>query len=341
MAMGRRAFMAAILASMLLVSLFGIMSFEVAKANPFSFFWTHIDPIPGTIPPTISLASPLNNTRYASNQILFSFNISKPQSPALTDDEGLSAVYYSLDGGAFSDPLYNHSNYTKGNFLPEFSYSNSFFFPDGNHSITFYSQGVVADYGNMTVFWITNNATVYFTIDKNALQTPSPTPSISPSPSPSPSATPSPTISILTPVNNSFFNVSLGGVGYHLKYETNSSLSWVGYSLDGAKNDTMTGNNTFVHQFVSSNGYHTLKVYANDTLGNWAIPQTTTYFVNFYPDYPPSSSPSPIPTPTLESSPTPAKNEDSFAPLAIAAGLVIAVTVVGLLVILAKRRGRK
>jgi hypothetical protein len=51
---------------------------------------------------------------------------------------------------------------------------------------------------------------------------------------------------------------------------------------------TVIGNGTFVHQFVSLNGYHTLTVFANDTSGNWATPQTVTYLVNFYPDYPPS-----------------------------------------------------
>ena len=103
---------------------------------------------------------------------------------------------------------------------------------------------------------------------------------------------PSPTISILSPLTNSFFNVSLGGVNYQLIYETNSSLSWVDYSVDGASNVTVTGNSTFVHEFVSSNKYQTLTVYANDTSGNWAIPQTVTYLVNFYPDYTPTPSPS-------------------------------------------------
>lgn len=69
--------------------------------------------------------------------------------------------------------------------------------------------------------------------------------------------------------------------------------------------------------------------------------------------YPPSPSPtptefptfptteSPTQTSTLEPSPTPNKVEDSFAPVAFAVGLVIAVAAVGALIILAKRRGRK
>ncbi len=105
-----------------------------------------------------------------------------------------------------------------------------------------------------------------------------------------------PTLEILFPMNDSFFNVSLGGVNYQLMYETNSPLSWVGYSLDGSDYVTVAGNSTSVHQFVSSNGYHTLTVYANDTLGTCATPQSVTYLVNFYPDYTPASSSSPTPT---------------------------------------------
>ena len=45
--------------------------------------------------------------------------------------------------------------------------------------------------------------------------------------SPSLSPTQQPTVTILLPQNDSFFNVSLGGVYYQLTYETNSTLSWV------------------------------------------------------------------------------------------------------------------
>jgi hypothetical protein len=138
--------------------------------------------------------------------------------------------------------------------------------------------------------------------------TPSLTPTVSPTINLSESPTQQPTVTILLPQNDSFFNVSLGGVGYQLTYETNSTLSWVGYSIDGSDNVTVTGNSTFVHEFVSSNGYHTLTVYANDTSGNWAIPQRVTYLVNFYPDYPPTPSPSPSPiiepSPSIPESPT-------------------------------------
>jgi len=43
---------------------------------------------------------------------------------------------------------------------------------------------------------------------------------------------------------------------------------------------TVSENGTLVRDFGSS-GYHTLTLYANDTSGNWATPQTVTYLVNF------------------------------------------------------------
>ena len=123
-----------------------------------------------------------------------------------------------------------------------------------------------------------------------------------------------PKVSILYPNNNSFFNVSLEGVSFYLTYESNNVLSWVGYSLGGkgysiegkgSGNVTLSENGTLVRDFGSS-GYHTLTLYANDTSGNWATPQTVTYLVNFYPEYTPVSSSSPTLQPTSEPSPSPA-----------------------------------
>ena len=153
-----------------------------------------------------------------------------------------------------------------------------------------------------------------------------------------------PTISILSPVNDSFFNVSIEGVYYQLIYESNSSLSWVGYSIggngysiegNGSGNVTVTGNSTFVHDFGSS-GNHTLTVYANDTSGSWATPQTITYLVNFYPD----TAPTPSPSPTLQ--PT-APNTPKGSVVNIVLGLIVALVVIavcaGLLAYIRKRRG--
>ena len=264
--MKKKTLTAATAISLILVSLVaGVLVVDVAKANPYSYFYTFIDPIPGTIPPTITVFSPQNNTTCNSN-ITISFNVSTPISP--TGYYDIMQITYTLDNNITQ---LSHE---------QFTFSQSFNLSEGNHSLVVYSRAAFLP-GNMTVFYLDSSSNVFFIVDTTP---PSPTPTSSP--------TQQPTISILSPLNDSFFNVSLGGVNYQLTYETNSTLSWVGYSIDGSDNVTVTGNSTFVHEFVSSTGYHTLTVYANDTSGNWAIPQSVTYLVNFYPDYTPTPSPS-------------------------------------------------
>ena len=63
-----------------------------------------------------------------------------------------------------------------------------------------------------------------------------------------------------------------------LTFETNASLSWVGYSLDGSSNITAPGNGTLID--IPSDS-RSLTLYANDTAGNWAAPQTVYYSIAF------------------------------------------------------------
>ena len=98
-----------------------------------------------------------------------------------------------------------------------------------------------------------------------------------------------PSVSILYPTDSTVFNVSIEGATFQLLYRTNDTLSWAGYSIDGGANVTCTGNTTDYNAFINDSyqfdfGHPTLTLYANDTAGNWAIPQTVTYTVYFYPD---------------------------------------------------------
>ena len=113
--MNKKTVIAATITSVFLVSLVAVLFVNVTEANPFSFFWTYIDPIPGTIPPTITIFSPQNNTHYTSNNIFFSFNTSKPQAPIPVDD-GISEVRYSLDNINYSNAksLYECTVYARG-----------------------------------------------------------------------------------------------------------------------------------------------------------------------------------------------------------------------------------
>ena len=113
-----------------------------------------------------------------------------------------------------------------------------------------------------------------------------------------------PSVSILYPTDSTVFNISIEGVYFQLLYQTNDKISWAGFSINGGGNVTCTGNVTDNSAYIKDGyqfdyGHPTLTFYANDTAGNWAIPQTVTYTVYFYPDtYPAPSSATPTPTST-------------------------------------------
>jgi parallel beta-helix repeat protein len=101
--------------------------------------------------------------------------------------------------------------------------------PYGIHTVTVYANDTA---GNMD-----SSSIVYFTID-----------------------TIPPNINIQSPENKTYTTSSVS-----LSVAFDEAISWIGYSLDGQVNITITGNTT-----VSglSNGLHSLIVYANDTAGN-------------------------------------------------------------------------
>ena len=81
----------------------------------------------------------------------------------------------------------------------------------------------------------------------------------------------SPRISILSPVNQAF-NES----GVSLVFTVNKPVNWMGYSLDGQDNVTVTGNATLSGL---TNGLHNVTVYAKDTFGNVGASETVSFSV--------------------------------------------------------------
>jgi len=79
-------------------------------------------------------------------------------------------------------------------------------------------------------------------------------------------------ISVLAPKNKiySFEDVPL-------TFTVSESTSWIGYSLDGQMNVTISGNTTLVGL---SDGLHTVIVYANDTVGNMGYSGTVYFTVD-------------------------------------------------------------
>jgi hypothetical protein len=106
---------------------------------------------------------------------------------------------------------------------------------------------------------------------------PNATPTSSSSAETSPPNT-SQSITILSPKNITYAAVGDPYSHIPLTYETNSSLSWVGYSLDSGANITVTQNGTVID---IPTGSRSLTLYANDTNGHWEPPQTVQYQIAY------------------------------------------------------------
>jgi len=176
-------------------------------------------------------------------------------------------------------------------------------------------------------------------------------------------STPAPEISVLYPTNGTFFNVSMGVESFQLKYATNSALSWIGYSVDGSQNRTAYGEwfdleqrlydaegnpSVWVYGVFENDGNHNLTLYANNTAGAWATPQTVTYFVNINADTtipPTTSNPTTIESSSLSptSTPMPTINTGSLVELPPIQLLVAASGVISFVILsfLLYRRHRK
>jgi len=81
-----------------------------------------------------------------------------------------------------------------------------------------------------------------------------------------------PTISIVSPENKTYAVANV-----HLNFTVSEAAPWMGYSLDGQMNMTVSGNTTLVGL---SDDVHTITVYANDTVGNMGSSDTIYFTVD-------------------------------------------------------------
>jgi len=114
---------------------------------------------------------------------------------------------------------------------------------------------------------------------------------------PIPALTP-PDISILSPENKTYLTTDVP-----LTFTLNKPTSWIGYSLDGQENATITGNTTLPSL---PDGAHYIIIYANDTAGNMGTSNIIHFSVNTTPTPTPTTSPTLTPTPTSTPTSTPA-----------------------------------
>jgi hypothetical protein len=80
-----------------------------------------------------------------------------------------------------------------------------------------------------------------------------------------------PAINIISPQNKTYITTSI-----QLTFTINETTSWIGYSLDGAANVTITGNTTILG---IPYGYHNIVVYATDNAGNTGSSETVYFTI--------------------------------------------------------------
>jgi hypothetical protein len=134
---------------------------EVVEANPF-FMFDYIEPIPDAIPPDITVYSPENSTRYSSDIITVSLNVSKPQQTGWTSS--VIEVTYSVDDSA-PIQIYCYMWPNEGSGTPEFNTNFSLnFLSAGKHSLKIEAVAAVRNFNTWEIFWIRNTSTTFFTV---------------------------------------------------------------------------------------------------------------------------------------------------------------------------------
>ena len=293
--MRKKTFMASIFITALLVSVVATqVVIQSAKAQDASNFNSSTF--------TVNIASPINGTTYNDSSLTVQLQIvGGGGSPS--EDVAFSPVFvnYSLDGTINgSMPL----NLTRSGLGPPLAIQwddagVTLQVSQGQHNLTIFSGAY-----NTTL----NTNTIRFTVNLGI-----------------PLA-----ISILSPLNNSTFISAGPRVSFPLTYETNEAPSWVGYSIDGSNNVTISPNDTIAELYADLD-IHALTLYANDTFGNWAAPQTVHYFIEVVHNTAPTPSPPPSQQPTASPSPP--------AISSIAFGVVVVIAIgAGLLVYVAKHK---
>ena len=247
---------------------------------------------PDITPPNISILSP-ENKRYTASDVSLTFTVSEATSwigysldgeanvtiagnttlPGLPDGVHAVIVYANDTAGnmGYSDMVYftvdtvspfieilspENKTYTTSSVSLSFTLDKATAWVGysldgeanetiaGNATLTWLSEGVhmVIVYANDTAGNMGYSDPVYFTVQITPVDT-----------------TP-PTISIVSPENKTHDTTDIP-----LTFTVDEPVAWIGYSLDGQANVTIAGNTTLSG---TSNGLHSLVVYARDTTEN-------------------------------------------------------------------------
>jgi len=247
---------------LLLLTVAATQFVNLGQANPYLRHWEKEGEVAlpdGTLPPTILILSPKNNTAYASNNVSLTLNVSMPQSNSVS--LYISEIYYMASWQQGANGQLRKISADQGSInltdIPEGPrwlevYAVATGFAETRHEI----KGIHCT-THYVGYKISNSSVVKFTID-----------------------TTPPSISVLTMENKTYDTSDVP-----VSFTVNEPVSQISYSLDGQNNGTTAGNTILTGL---SEGAHNLTVYATDVAGNIGASETITFTV--------AKPPEPLPT---------------------------------------------
>lgn len=270
----------------LLSVIFGIQFVDLVNANPTPLF-----PFPLEQPirdlPKVIIHSPIQNTIYNTSTILLNFSIIKPDGWFQSEEYrnqgyggqfgNITSIYYVIDNKKQEISIHDVDSLCKGYPNKVLNFSVPLNLMNGNHSLkvgcdadSYYVHIIIGqEFELHSVSIYSESSPVNFENVNQSI----------------------PIILILSPQNTTYAAIGNNYVNVPLTFVANASLSlsWFGYSLDGKENVTAINGTSIKLPVASKN----LTLYANDTAGNWAAPQTVYYSVAWNGGTPPPPTPFP------------------------------------------------
>jgi len=244
---------AAFVSVLLLSTIVATQFVNLGQANPYIRDRKKVGVIPppdGTLPPTILILSPQNNSAYASNNVSLIFNVSMPKSNKISL---YVSTYYVPSWQHKANKLVKISAYSGSTNLTDVPEGPRWLEVYAVASAFAYETGYKLDGVYYTTYYVAYEITSYsivkFTIDNTP-----------------------PIISALSVENKTY-----GTADVPLNVIVNEPVSQVTYSLDGQRNVTTAGNTTLTEL---SNGKHNVTVYATDEAGNTGTSEARYFSVD-------------------------------------------------------------
>jgi hypothetical protein len=241
---------AALLSVFLLSAVAGTQIVNLGSANPYIYncgMVPEVSPPAGTLPLSILISSPKNDTAYASNDVSFTFDVSIPSNFNPNNVNIIYSYVTEVHYRASWQQLKDTAVYlpSKGNNL-QISI-NMTDVPEGARWLEVYATATVLTM-DIVSYKLTGSSMVNFTID-----------------------TTPPIISALS-VKNEAYSAS----NATLNFVVNEPASQVSYSLDGQEKENIAGNTTLTNLPY---GEHNVTVYVTDQAGNTGTSETIYFSV--------------------------------------------------------------